>query len=197
MRPFVGNFRDGKLAAQPLLGEVELLLPAFELVPLGPGDDGVGGNEPVAAVFPVARAAVVVERVARRRVARLDQRHVALAALDRLVRVTLLVPVTGSPVVVLVLQLDPADPIDLRVNELLVAGGTILRLLERALGQLVVLRRIAANEKIPRPSPDAIRGPLPKILARLGDRVIRVALDVGFADGLAGQTRDTLHWTPA
>ena len=44
-----------------------------------------------------------------------------------------MVPVTGSPVVVLVLQLYPADTVDLRIDELLVARRAVFRRLIHAL----------------------------------------------------------------
>ena len=113
----------------------------------------------------------------------------AFTALDRLVRVALLVPVRVGPVVVLVLELHPADAVDLLIDELLVARGTILGFLERALGQFAVLGGIAADKEIARHSGQPVRLPLPEILVRLRDGVIGVALDVGLADGVAGETQ--------
>ena len=57
--------------------------------------------------------------------------------LQRIARVALLVPVAGSPIVVLVLQLHPADPIHFLVDELLVARSAVLGFLIHALAQAI------------------------------------------------------------
>src|SRR5690242_21765246 len=103
----------------------------------------------MAAYFAVAWRAVVINIVARRRVLRRHQRHVALAALDGGARVAGMVPPALSPVVVLVLQLHPAHVVDFLVYELLVAGGAVLGRLEKALAQIrQVLARVGANQEI-------------------------------------------------
>src|ERR1043166_2284713 len=96
----------------------------------------------MAAVFAVVRIAIVIALIPCGGIARIDQRHVALAAFDGFARVALVVPMARGPIVVLVLQLDPTDAIDLLIDELLVAGRAIFGLLEHALAQLVMLGRI-------------------------------------------------------
>src|SRR5262249_60697859 len=83
----------------------------------------------------VRGAAIVVRGIARRRVGRIDQRHVALTAFNRYPRIALFVPVAGGPVVVLILQLDPAHAVHLPVDKLLVAGCAVLPLLVHAFAE--------------------------------------------------------------
>ena len=66
----------------------------------------------------------------------------ALATLHRLFRVLRVVPLALPPVVVLVLELDPAEVVDFLVDELLVAGGAVLRGLEEAFLEGVGTQRI-------------------------------------------------------
>src|SRR6266568_4266494 len=90
-------------------------------------------KEAMAAVFVIIGGAVVVAGVARSRVVGVGQRHVAFATFDRGARVAFVVPVAGSPVVILVLQLYPSHAVHFLINELLVAGSAILRFLVHAL----------------------------------------------------------------
>ena len=80
----------------------------------------------------------------------------ALATLDSLLRVALHVPVAGLLVVVLVLKLDPADAVDLLIDELLVAGGAVLGRLVGPLAQLFVLVRVAADQEIAQHAPRSL-----------------------------------------
>ena len=101
-----------------------------------------------------------------------------------------MVPVTGLPVVVLVLKLYPADAVHLLVDELLVAGCAVFRCFVHALAQLQVLGWIGTNQKIPGHSRGARPAPLPQVLPRLDDGEVRVALYIGFLDRVASQARN-------
>ena len=142
--------------------------------------------------LPSLARAIVVGGVAGRWVLRVHQRHVAFAALDGFVRVAFVVPMAGRPVVVLVLQLNPAHPVHLLIDKLLVASRAIFRLLKAALGQLVVFIRISADQEIARQFAKPFLLPLPKILVGLGDCVIGVALDVGLPNSMASQAGNAL-----
>lgn len=154
------------------------------------GNHLVCAQEAMAPMFAVAGIAIVVGGVAGRRIVRIHKRHVAFAAFDGPLRVAFLVPVAGGPVVVLILQLDPADAIDLLIDELLVARRAIFGLLERTLGEFVVFARIGADEKVARKLAQAFLLPLPEIFQGLRDGVIGVALDVRLAHRVASQTRN-------
>ena len=65
----------------------------------------------------------------------------AFSAFDGRPRVAFVIPLAGGPVVVLVLQLYPADAVHFLIDELLVAGSTILGFLVHPLAQAIVLRR--------------------------------------------------------
>jgi hypothetical protein len=57
------------------------------------------------------------------------------------------VPAALLPVVELILELDPANGVDLLVDELLVAGGAVLGGLEQTLPEIVhVLPRVGADQ---------------------------------------------------
>ena len=114
----------------------------------------------------------------------------ALAAFDRLGRIALGVPVRGRPVVILVLELHPADAVHLLVDELFVAGGAILRLLEGPFAEPVVLLRISADQKVARHATEAVGLPLPQILAWLRHRVVGIALHVRLTNRMTSQARD-------
>jgi hypothetical protein len=73
---------------------------------------------------------------------------VAFAAFYRLKRIAWMIPMTGRPIVVLVLQLHPSHPVDFGVNKLFVTRRAILRSLEEPTRKFVVLGWICANEKI-------------------------------------------------
>ena len=167
-----------------------MLFPAFQLEQ--PGHHGVGGDETVASVLAVVRSPVVVGDITRRRVPGVDQGHVALTTLDGLGGVALGEPVAGLPVVVLILQLYPADTVDLLVDELLVAGGTVFGSLEHPLGELVVLVGIGADQEITQKLAGPCLRPLPQVDGRLGHDVVGVALEIGLADPVADQAGDAL-----
>ena len=72
----------------------------------------------------------------------------ALAALYRAGRVAFVIPVARFPVVVLILELHPADAVDLLVDKLFVAGRAVFGRLVHALAELQVFRGVRPNEKI-------------------------------------------------
>ena len=114
-----------------------------------------------------------------------------LATFDRLTSIVFVVPVIGSPIVILVLQLNPADAIDLRIDKLLMACGAILRSLIHSLVQAVVLRRPASDQKVASDRCDrVIFAPLPEILFGLRNGVVCVSLHVGLLDRVTGEARD-------
>src|SRR5215831_9209046 len=100
-------------------------------------------------MFVVIRTTIVVAVITRGRIGRIHQRHVAFPALDGLVGIAFVVPVAGSPIIVLVLELYPADAVDFLIDELLVARRAVLRLLEHSLAQLGVFAWVGSNQKIP------------------------------------------------
>ena len=119
----------------------------------------------------------------------IDERHVALAAFHCRACVALVIPVARGPVVILVLQLDPTDPIHFLINKLLVAGSAVFGFLVHALAQAVVGCRPCPDQKIPHNrSGSALRAPLPQILRWLNHRIVRVALNVRLLDRMACQT---------
>ena len=122
-RPLLTDFGDGNLSSQPLLGKLDLAVGSFQVQ--HSGHHVVGGEKAMAAVLAVARIAIIVGRISGCRIVRIHQRHVALAALHRAGRVALVIPVAGLPVVVLILELHPADAVDLLVDKLFVAGRAV------------------------------------------------------------------------
>ena len=189
--PLVGDLGHVDLAAQPGVREAHLLFGPGQ--PHGGGDVLVGAQEAVAAVLAVRWGAVVVEVVAAGGVERGLQRHMALAALDRLLGLARVVPPALAPVVVLVLELHPAHVVDLLVDELLVAGPAELRALEAPVLQaLDVLLRVGADQEVR----DELRRlpvvQLEHVALGLRDGVVCIALHVGLLDGVAGDARDAL-----
>ena len=144
-------------------------------------------------MLAIACRAVVITGVPRRRIDRVHQRHVTFPAGNGLGRVAFVIPAALSPVVVLVLQLHPADLIDFFVDELLVAGGAELgRFIQRACESCFVLFGINANQKITHPLVRRTFLPFADVAYRLAHRVIRVAADVRLNDGMAANTGHAL-----
>ncbi len=189
LRPLGGDLRDLDLAPKPLHDELGLLLSAGQLQ-----HDRyrlVRPEEAVAAVLPVVVASVVVLGVSRGRVVGGDEGHVALAALDGLRGLSRVVPAAVLPVVVLVLELNPADLVHLLVDELLVAGGAVLGRLEQTLGEIRnVLAGVGADEEVPRQSSRPPLAQLEEIARRRRHDEVGVALHVGLADGMAREAGD-------
>ena len=73
----------------------------------------------------------------------------AFSALDHLVGLALRVPFARSPVVVLILELHPADLVHLFVDELLVTGCAVFGRLEQALREdLLMLPRVGPDQEV-------------------------------------------------
>src|SRR5450830_232578 len=183
--PLARDLRDLDLSLEPLLHERDLLLAAWELQERG--HVLVRAEEAMAPVLAVGCGPVVVGRVAGGGLGPVEERHVALAALHRPFRILRVVPLALPPVVVLVLELDPTEVVDLLVDELLVAGGAVLRGLEEAFLEGVhMVARIAPDQEVRRELQGrALRG-LEEVALRRLDDVVRVALHVGLRDGVAG-----------
>ncbi len=74
----------------------------------------------------------------------------ALPTLDGFFGFVGVIPVALAPVVVLILQLNPAHIVDLFIDELLVAGGSVFGSLEKTLAQGVdVVARVGPNQEVP------------------------------------------------
>jgi hypothetical protein len=147
----------------------------------------------VVAVLAVILRAVGIQLVSGGRIVRVLERHVAFATLDHLVGLALRVPLALAPVVVLILELNPADLVHLLVDELLVTGRAVLGGLEQALRErLHVLLRIRPDQKIGDAPGELALVHLVEVALGLVHRVVRVALQIGFADGVAHQARDAL-----
>ena len=106
-----------------------------------------------------------------------------------------MVPSAFSPVVVLILQLNPTDTVDLLVNKLLVAGGTILRSFKQALAESIdMVRWVGANQEISQKTVQRtlilVILHLKHIATRLGDDVMGVAFEVRSLNTMTGQTRN-------
>jgi hypothetical protein len=81
----------------------------------------VATQESMAAVFVIVWCPVVVKGITIARVVCRNKRHVTFPALNRFYRIVRHIPVTFTPVIILILELHPADAIHLLVDELLVA----------------------------------------------------------------------------
>src|SRR5690242_6663833 len=190
LRPLGTNLRDIDVALQPVGRQLHVLFGAIQMQQRR--HKVIRRQKAVTAVVVIVGAPVIVRGVSRSRVSGIDQWHVALTALDRRTWVALVVPMASRPVVILVLQLDPADPIHFLVDELLVARGAVLRFLVHALAQAIVLRRPRADEEIASYRPDGVlRTPLPEIFGGLRKGVVRIALYVGLLNGMTGYAGNT------
>src|SRR5665213_2871197 len=122
----------------------------------------------MASMAMIIRAAVVIHRIhgiARRRIVRPLQRHMTLAALNGGLSIAFVVPVAGSPVIILILQLHPANPVYLLVDELFVACRAILGRLVKSPVQAIVLSGPRANQKVAcHRARGMIGAPLPEII---------------------------------
>ncbi len=137
------------------------------------------------AVLAVVVSAVVIGGVARGRIGGILERHVTLAALDRLLGITLVIPAALAPVVVLVLELDPADLIDLFVDKLFVTGATVFGgLVERTGERLHVLFWIGTDEEIADLFAQGAGMSFVGVAHRLAHGVVGVSADVGLYDGM-------------
>src|SRR5215469_12301076 len=150
-------------------------------------------KETMAPMLMIVGASVVIHCIARSRIVRSLKRHVALAALDRVPRVTFMVPVTCCPVVILVLQLHPTDSIDLLVDELLMTGRAVFRRLVHPLVEAIVLRGPRPDKEVAsKGAKRVVRAPLPQIFLWLRNGVVGISPDVGLLNGVAGETRYAL-----
>ena len=103
------------------------------------------------------------------------------------------IPVTLAPIIVLILQLYPADAVDLLIDELFVAGGTVIRSFEEAFTKaLDMMTWITTNqemvEKLRRFSATQSK----HIPLGLCDYIISVSFEIGFADGMTNKTGNSL-----
>ena len=143
----IGDLVDDGFAAQPLFGEGDVKLGVRQLHQCRHED--VGRDRAMVPMGAIVGAAAKIAALSSAGVVRIrDEPHVAVATTEILVRVVG-VPVTVSPLVVLILPLAESESVERFGDELFVTRPAVFRSAEDvAVVVGKILSRVGANEKV-------------------------------------------------
>ena len=130
--PLLLDFRDSDLSFEPLIGQAGLPICIREFEQAR--HELISPDETMRPMHPIVGGTIIIRCVSSGWVCGLDQWHVTFPTFNGLLRIFAIPgPLAHSPVVKLVLKLNPSHLVNLLIYKLLVTGGTILRFLEHDL----------------------------------------------------------------